>query len=98
MRLSLQQAEEGSSNVNETGRILRDVLEGISGINDKNIQIASAAEEQTTVADEINQKVLSISDVAVQTSAGAEQTAVTSRELARLAEQLESLIGRFKLA
>jgi len=98
MRLSLQQAEEGSSNVNETGRILRDVLEGISGINDKNIQIASAAEEQTTVADEINQKILSISDVAVQTSAGAEQTAVTSRELARLAEQLESLIGRFKLA
>ncbi|OZB41762.1 MAG: chemotaxis protein, partial [Alishewanella sp. 34-51-39] len=98
MRLSLQQAEEGTSNVNETGRILREVLEGISGINDKNIQIASAAEEQTTVADEINQKVLSISDVAVQTSAGAEQTAVTSRELARLAEQLESLIGRFKLA
>lgn len=98
MRLSLQQAEEGTSNVNETGRILRDVLEGISGINDKNIQIASAAEEQTTVADEINQKILSISDVAVQTSAGAEQTAVTSRELARLAEQLESLIGRFKLA
>lgn len=97
MRLSLQQAEEGTSNVNETGRILREVLEGISGINDKNIQIASAAEEQTTVADEINQKVLSISDVAVQTSAGAEQTAVTSRELARLAEQLESLIGRFKL-
>ncbi|KRS21520.1 chemotaxis protein [Alishewanella sp. WH16-1] len=98
MHLSLQQAEEGTSNVNETGRILRDVLEGISGINDKNIQIASAAEEQTTVADEINQKILSISDVAVQTSAGAEQTAVTSRELARLAEQLESLIGRFKLA
>lgn len=97
MHLSLQQAEEGTSNVNETGRILRDVLEGISGINDKNIQIASAAEEQTTVADEINQKILSISDVAVQTSAGAEQTAVTSRELARLAEQLESLIGRFKL-
>ncbi|MDD4862862.1 MAG: methyl-accepting chemotaxis protein [Alishewanella agri] len=98
MRLSLLQAEEGTSNVNETGRILRDVLEGISGINDKNIQIASAAEEQTTVADEINQKILSISDVAVQTSAGAEQTALTSRELARLAEQLESLIGRFKLA
>lgn len=97
MRLSLQQAEEGTSNVNETGRILNEVLGGISSINDKNIQIASAAEEQTTVADEINQKVLSISDVALQTSAGAEQTAVTSRELARLAEQLESLVGRFKL-
>lgn len=98
MRLSLQQAEAGTSNVNETGRILREVLDGISGINDKNIQIASAAEEQTTVADEINQKILRISDVALQTSSGAEQTAVTSRELARLAEQLESLVSRFKLA
>lgn len=97
MRLSLQQAEAGTSNVNETGRILSDVLDGISGINDKNIQIASAAEEQTTVADEINQKILRISDVALQTSAGAEQTAVTSRELARLAEQLASLVSRFKL-
>lgn len=97
MRLSLQQAEAGTSNVNETGRILSDVLDGISGINDKNIQIASAAEEQTTVADEINQKILRISDVALQTRAGAEQTAVTSRELARLAEQLASLVSRFKL-
>lgn len=98
MQQSLQQAEVGTANVNETGRILREVLAGISGINDKNIQIASAAEQQTTVAEQINQKVLNISDVAVQTSAGAEQTALTSRELARLAEQLETMIGRFKTA
>ncbi|HEY0922687.1 methyl-accepting chemotaxis protein [Rheinheimera pacifica] len=98
MRLSLSQAQEGSDKVAETGTILAGVLSGISGINDKNMQIASAAEQQSTVADEINQKVLSISDVAVQTSAGAEQTASTSRELARLAEQLQALVGRFKLA
>lgn len=98
MQQSLQQAEAGTVNVNETGRILREVLAGISGINDKNTQIASAAEQQTTVAEQINQKVLNISDVAVQTSAGAEQTALTSRELARLAEQLEKMIGRFKTA
>lgn len=97
MRLSLSQAQEGSEKVAETGTILASVLSGISGINDKNMQIASAAEQQSTVADEINQKVLSISDVALQTSAGAEQTASTSRELARLAEQLQALVGRFKL-
>ena len=96
--ICLSQAQEGSDKVAETGTILAGVLSGISGINDKNMQIASAAEQQSTVADEINQKVLSISDVAVQTSAGAEQTASTSRELARLAEQLQALVGRFKLA
>lgn len=98
MRLSLSQAQEGSVKVAETGSILANVLSGVNGINDKNIQIASAAEQQSTVADEINQKILSISDVAVQTSAGAEQTASTSRELASLAEQLQALVGRFKLA
>ena len=98
MRLSLSQAQEGRDKVAETGDILAQVLQGINGINDKNTQIASAAEQQAAVADEINQKILNISDVAVQTSAGAEQTASTSRELARLAEQLQQLVGRFTLA
>lgn len=98
MRISLNQAQEGRDKVTETGDILATVLQGITGISDKNIQIASAAEQQSTVAEEINQKILSISDVATQTSAGAEQTATTSRELATLAEQLQMLVGRFKLA
>lgn len=97
MQQSFRQAAESNEQVTETGSILTILLEGISGINDKNIQIASAAEEQSTVADDINHKMVSISDSLVQASAGAEQTAVTSRELARLAEELESLIGRFKL-
>lgn len=98
MRISLSQAQEGRDKVAQTGDILAQVLQGINGINDKNTQIASAAEQQAAVADEINQKILNISDVAVQTSAGAEQTASTSRELARLAEQLQKLVGRFTLA
>lgn len=98
MRVSLSQAQEGRDKVAQTGDILAQVVQGISGINDKNMQIASAAEQQATVADEINQKIFNISDVAVQTSAGAEQTASTSRELARLAEQLQQLVGRFTLA
>ncbi len=97
MQRSLQQVADGTANVNETGRILHQVLLGIAGINDQNIQIASAAEQQSTVAEQINQKVLSISEVAVQSSAGAGQTAMTSRELAGLAGQLDDLISRFKI-
>lgn len=98
MRLSLNQAQESSYKVVETGDILAKVLLGINGINDRNMQIASAAEQQSIVADDINQKIFSINDVAVQTSAGATQMASTSLELAGLAEQLQSLVNRFQLA
>ena len=67
-------------------------------IHDKTTQIASAAEEQTTVAEEINQNIIRISDVSVQTSTGAEQTASTARELARLAGSLQDMVARFRLA
>jgi len=98
MVVSLEQAQEGRDKVAETGEILALLLQDIKSINDKNIQIASAAEQQAAVAEEINQKIINISDVAVQTSAGAEQTASTSSELARLAEQLQLTVARFKLA
>ncbi|UUY08646.1 methyl-accepting chemotaxis protein [Pseudomonas sp. J452] len=97
MHQSLAQAREGLTIVNETGAVLSRAIEGISAINDRSIEIASAAEEQSIVVEEINQKVVSISEVAMQSSAGAEQTAVTSRELARLAEGLSELISRFKV-
>ncbi|HCW96622.1 MAG TPA: chemotaxis protein, partial [Pseudomonas sp.] len=65
---------------------------------DRNMQIASATEEQSLVAEDINRNVMQINDVAIQVSAGAEQTAATSLELARLAEQQQQLVGRFTLA
>ncbi|MCY1279172.1 Methyl-accepting chemotaxis protein (MCP) signaling domain protein [compost metagenome] len=97
MHQSLAQAREGLTIVNETGAVLSRAIEGISAINDRSIEIASAAEEQSAVVEEINQKVVSIREVATQSSTGAEQTAVTSRELARLAEGLSELISRFKV-
>ena len=98
MVVSLEQAQEGRDKVAETGDILALLLQDIKTINDKNTQIASAAEQQAAVTEEINQKIINISDVAVQTCAGAEQTASTSSELARLAEQLQLTVARFKLA
>ncbi|RVU37701.1 HAMP domain-containing protein [Rheinheimera riviphila] len=98
MQQSLVQAEQGATNINATGQLLEAVLDGIVTIHDKTTQIASAAEEQTTVAEEINQNIIRISDVSVQTSTGAEQTASTARELARLAGSLQDMVARFRLA
>ncbi|MCA1931921.1 methyl-accepting chemotaxis protein [Rheinheimera sp.] len=97
MHLSLTLAHNGREKVAETGTILSGVLEGIHGMNDKNMQIASATEEQAAVAEDINRKIVSISDIATQTSSGAEQTAATSHQLAKLAEQLQDLVNRFQL-
>ncbi|MCR7687796.1 methyl-accepting chemotaxis protein, partial [Pseudomonas aeruginosa] len=56
-----------------------------------------AAEQQSTVAEEINRSVLSVRDVAEQSAAASEQTAASSGELARLGTQLQAQVGRFRL-
>jgi methyl-accepting chemotaxis protein len=97
MQETLGKAQESASNVVRAGEVLEEIAEGIATISDHNIQVASAAEQQSQVADEIHRNINDISSLAIQVSAGAEQTAVTSRELARLAEHQQSLVGRFKV-
>ena len=98
MRETLSKAESGASNVGKAGDLLEAIAEGIASISDRNIQVASAAEEQSLVSEEINRNVTDINDLVIQVSAGAEQTASTSRELARLAAEQQQLVGRFKIA
>ncbi|WP_424823300.1 methyl-accepting chemotaxis protein [Pseudomonas viridiflava] len=98
MQETLGKAKEGASNVVRAGELLEEIAEGIASISDRNIRVASAAEEQSLVAEEIHRNVNDINTLVVQVSAGAEQTAVTSRELARLAEQQQGLVGRFKVS
>ncbi len=98
MQETLSKAQTGSSNIGRAGELLAEIADGVSAISDRNLQIATAAEEQSAVAEDINRNVVEINDVAIQVSAGAEQTAMTSLELARLAEQQQQLVGRFKVA
>jgi len=60
-------------------------------------QIASAAEEQGAVAEEINRNIINISQVVEQTASDAAQTATAGEDLGRLAEQLQAVVNRFKL-
>nr|WP_183145059.1 methyl-accepting chemotaxis protein [Pseudomonas syringae group genomosp. 3] len=98
MQETLGKAQTGASNVVRAGELLEEIAEGIASISDRNIQVASAAEEQSLVAEEIHRNVNDINSLVIQVSAGAEQTAVTSRELARLAEQQQGLVGRFRVS
>ncbi|WP_054087088.1 MULTISPECIES: methyl-accepting chemotaxis protein [Pseudomonas syringae group] len=98
MQETLGKARQGATNVVRAGELLEEIAEGIASISDRNIQVASAAEEQSLVAEEIHRNVHDINALVIQVSAGAEQTAVTSRELARLAEQQQGLVGRFRVS
>ena len=80
------------------GVALEQITQSISLINERNLVIASASEEQAQVAREVDRNLVNIRDLAMQTSTGAHQTNVASQELARLAVDLSALVTRFKLA
>lgn len=98
MQETLGKAQEGARNVVRAGELLEEITEGMAKMSDSNIQVASAAEQQSQVAEEIHRNVSDINMLVIQVSAGAEQTASTSSELARLAEHQQRLVERFKVS
>ncbi|ANJ66676.1 hypothetical protein A9404_04135 [Halothiobacillus diazotrophicus] len=83
--------------MHETEQSLQMITTSVQTINDLNFQIASAAEEQSAVTEEINRNVQKISNISHQSAEGASQTRIASEELARLAESLQAKIGKFRL-
>ena len=81
----------------EVGTELQAITETVSVIQAMNQQIATAAEQQSSVAEEINRSVLSVRDVADQSAEAARETASSTARLAQLGSELQTLIGRFKV-
>ena len=79
------------------GSALANITRTVSTIQAMNSQIATAAEQQSAVAEEINRSVLNVRDVSEQTSSASEETAASSAELARLGIYLQTLVGRSRL-
>ncbi|TFY89803.1 methyl-accepting chemotaxis protein [Pseudomonas kairouanensis] len=79
------------------GAALGNITRTVSTIQAMNSQIATAAEQQSAVAEEINRSVLNVRDVSEQTSSASEETAASSAELARLGVYLQTLVGRFRI-
>ncbi|MDH1977315.1 methyl-accepting chemotaxis protein [Pseudomonas nicosulfuronedens] len=92
---STAHAERTVSRTGEAGASLVVILERMSLINERNLVIASATEEQAQVAREVDRNLLNIRDLATQTSAGATQTSAASQELSRLAVDLNGMVARF---
>jgi methyl-accepting chemotaxis protein len=80
-----------------TGQSLERIAQSIAEINDRNMLIATASEEQSHVAREVDRNLVNIQDLSTQTAAGAHQTSASSQELSRLAVSFNSLVGKFKI-
>ena len=97
MRNSTERAESTLNIAKGAGISLDTINTAIVEINERNLVIASAAEEQAQVAREVDRNLVNIRDLSVQSATGANQTSAASNELSRLAVDLNSLVGRFSL-
>ncbi len=92
-----EQVELTVTQVEEAGQSLDMIAEKVKSILDMNMHIASAAEEQSAVAEDINQNVNKIAQVAEENAESTSQTTDTSQSLAKLANDLQTLVNQFKV-
>lgn len=96
---SMQQSNQRTQSTLEMARAAGVALEQITSsiqlINERNLVIASASEEQAQVSREVDRNLVNIRDLATQSAAGANQTSAATHELSRLAVNLNAMVARF---
>jgi methyl-accepting chemotaxis protein len=96
---SMQQSNQRTQSTLELARAagvaLEQITQSIHLINERNLVIASASEEQAQVSREVDRNLVNIRDLATQSAAGANQTSTATHELSRLAVDLNALVSRF---
>lgn len=97
MEQSQSRTQRSVEQADAAAEALQAITQAVSLINDMNNQIASAAEEQSAVAEDINRNVTNIGQVAQDVAGGAEEASQASAGLTRLAEQQRRLINQFKV-
>ena len=94
---SVIKTEKGSAIANETAESLRSIFDTVSKTSELVAEIATASNEQAIGAETINQGVVEIDGVTQQNNETAQQSAAAAVQLSQQAEQLQSMLSRFKL-
>ncbi|HEB55477.1 MAG TPA: methyl-accepting chemotaxis protein [Gammaproteobacteria bacterium] len=97
MEKGQEQANSTVERAEEAGKVLKCITETVARIADKNTLIATAAEEQSSVAEEINRNVVTVNEIAAETAEGAQQNAASSNKLSQLASELQQLVSSFRI-
>lgn len=95
MAQSNQRTQSTLEMARAAGVALEQITQSIHLINERNLVIASASEEQAQVSREVDRNLVNIRDLATQSAAGANQTSAATHELSRLAVNLNAMVARF---
>ncbi len=91
-----EMAKTSVSHASDAGKALNEITQSVATISDMNIQIATASEQQSAVAGEINSNIYQISNVVDENEESSNQLSVASHQLADLASELQQLVSQFK--
>ncbi|MFS2161276.1 methyl-accepting chemotaxis protein [Pseudomonas sp. Pseusp122] len=97
MLASREQAGSTLTLAQGAGEALVSITASIQQISERNLVIASAAEEQAQVAREVDRNIVNIRDLSMQSTTGANQISSSSHELSRLAAELSQVVARFRV-
>lgn len=97
MSQTSNQAQKTLEMAHGAGKVLAEITDSLTQINERNLMIATAAEEQAQVAREVDRSLVNIRDLSSETSEGSSQTTIATAELSNLATDLSKLTKQFQL-
>jgi methyl-accepting chemotaxis protein len=98
MEEGVQEVERGTEEASKSGHALEDILEQINAVSMQVNQIATATEEQTVTTNEITHNIQQITEVVKITAEVAQESAGAASNLAKLSEELQEMVGRYRLS
>ncbi|MFQ2071516.1 methyl-accepting chemotaxis protein [Aeromonas veronii] len=96
MQASEDRSQETVQEASHIASSLDSMVMAVSTINDMNIQIATAAEEQHAVSEEINKNLVAIQQIVSELTSAAEESNSTTRDLASTGDKLRKLVSQFR--
>jgi len=97
MNTACHSADVQAKHVEGVAQALEEIANHIVEINQLNAEVASAADEQNSVASAINQNIIELRNIAADSEQDAEQGKTVSNELVTLSHALNGLVDRFKI-
>ena len=97
MNKSCEQAGVAVSRAQNAGESLNTIAHTVSRISELSVQIATAAEEQTAVSEEINRNIVHINEATIFTADGTQKTTEAINQLAKTTADLQQLVKQFKM-
>ncbi len=94
---SKKEADQSVADSARAGDALHQIAGAVESISEMNSQIAKAASEQTTVASEMNNNIIAISEVSHITAEGTTETLKESEEVAKISRRLDEMVNQFKV-